>query len=124
MDRPDEMSADRLREELVTFARLLLRLERDGTLLSSPADLQRLLGDLRRKLFAWEVRGVRLLPPGEDTRTEPGPDETSRSGSTDEEGNDAGLRASLRVVREALRREQEMIREWEGLTDDREDEGD
>jgi hypothetical protein len=53
---PSPPSAEELRAELVRFARRVLRLEEEGRLLSSPADLQTVLGELRRRLFEWEVR--------------------------------------------------------------------
>ena len=56
MPTPDEISDDQLREELVSFARLILLLDRKGALLDRSASVLRLLGDLRRMVFAWEVR--------------------------------------------------------------------
>jgi hypothetical protein len=53
---PGAPSADDLRGDLVRFARKVLALEAEGRLLDSPADLQTVLGELRRRLFAWEVR--------------------------------------------------------------------
>jgi len=53
---PSPPSEEELRAELVRFARRVLRLEEEGRLLSSPADLQTVLGELRRRLFEWEVR--------------------------------------------------------------------
>mgnify|MGYP007032587381 CR=1 FL=1 len=45
-----------LREALVRFARRILSMEEEGRLLASPGDLQVVLGELRRRLFEWEVR--------------------------------------------------------------------
>jgi len=53
---PPPPAAEELRAELVRFARRLLELEEAGRLLDSPADLQTVLGELRSRLFAWEVR--------------------------------------------------------------------
>lgn len=57
-------SAEELRAELVRFARRLLELEEAGRLLDSPADLQTVLGELRSRLFAWEVRRAAELGRG------------------------------------------------------------
>ena len=56
-------SVERVRLELVLFADLILRLEKESRLAESlPFVLER-LGDLRRLLFDYEVRGTeRLLP--------------------------------------------------------------
>jgi len=142
MGKYDDISEARLRGDLVAFARLLLRLERDGVLLKSPADLQRLLGELRRKIFAFEVRGPRLplssggasKPPADTSGPEFADTEGERSEGTGSMGagggesaadgapgslgetdpGEATLRASWKVVREAMKREEEMIREWDG----------
>jgi hypothetical protein len=53
---PPPPSEEELRAELLRFARGILRLEEEGRLLASPADLQTVLGELRRRLFEWEVR--------------------------------------------------------------------
>jgi hypothetical protein len=57
-------TGEELRAELVRFARRLLELEEAGRLLDSPADLQTVLGELRRRLFAWEVRKSAELGSG------------------------------------------------------------
>jgi hypothetical protein len=102
MGRQEEMSEDQLREELVSFARLILLLDRKDALLDRSASVLRLLGDLRRMLFAWEVRVTDRDSPTQARR--PGalaPDEPS-----------------ARIVREALEREEELRRELEGDTMD------
>ncbi len=53
-----------LRTDLVRFARGILERDAAGRLLDSPADLQTVLGELRRRLFAYEVRFA--SPPPED----------------------------------------------------------
>jgi hypothetical protein len=118
MGKYDDISPDRLRADLIAFAHLILRLESEEGILASPAELQRLLGDLRQKLFAYEVRSSRF---GRDQGESPGGSvPTSRDGSGDQD--DPVLRQSLRVVREALRRREEMEREWLGSAlDDDED---
>ena len=149
MGRYDDISAARLRGDLVAFARLLLRLDREGALLESPAELQRLLGELRRKIFAFEVRAPRLplgsagarKPPSDASgpefadSTEGSPEETRSRDSTEEpsaqggsppspgriDPADAIRRESRKVVREAMKREEEMIREWDGKSGNDED---
>ena len=108
MGKYDDISPERLRSDLVGFARFVLRLEEEGRILHSAAQLQKLLGELRQKLFAYEIRSshLNLEPP------------RSRSGdvaSAAREGDaDPVVRDSLRVVREALRRTEEMLQEWQG----------
>jgi hypothetical protein len=79
-------------------------------LLVSPADLQKILGELRQKLFAWEIRCSRHLGQADDTDDT---GEGQREGTAAGEGPDA----SMRVVREALERQKQMIREWSGEAD-------
>lgn len=98
MGRHEEMSEDRLREELVSFARLILLLDRKDALLDRSASVLRLLGDLRRMVFAWEVRVTDRAGPARIRR--PGPLEPDEP--------------SARIVREALEREEELRRELEG----------
>jgi hypothetical protein len=82
-------SEDELRAELLRFARRILRLEDEGRLLASPADLQTVLGELRRRLFEWEVRRASEL--GGAASGAPG-------------------RSSDQVVREALEADEELRR--------------
>jgi len=89
-------SAEELRAELVRFARRLLELEETGRLLDSPADLQTVLGELRSRLFAWEVRRTSDL--GRDPRV---------PGSVD----------SSKVVREAREAADALRRELDADTD-------
>lgn len=110
----DDITPERLRSDLVSFAELLLRLDREDGLLRSAAEIQRLIGELRQKLFAYEIRSSRLLPE----RTE-GMD---RGESRVDE--DPLVRQSLKVIREALRREEEMLKEWEGIVPQEEDRDD
>jgi len=115
----DDISESRLRADLVAFAQLILRLDAENGVLASPADLQRLIGDLRQKLFAYEVRTSRLAtdPP------EGLPVLDSPSTRAVREAEDPVLRESLKVVREALRRREEMVREWDGTPAEEQDEG-
>ncbi len=116
MGQYDDIDADRLRADLKRFAELLLRLDEEDGLLTSPSDLLTIMGELRQKLFAYEVRCSHLLGTGE------------ASASSDERATDASTSASeaesesRRIVREARERHKEMIREWspppDGDTDD------
>jgi uncharacterized alpha-E superfamily protein len=81
----------------VRFARRLLELEETGRLLDSPADLQTVLGELRSRLFAWEVRRTSDLL-GRDPRV---------PGSVD----------SSKVVREAREAADALRRELDADTD-------
>ncbi len=53
----------RLKQELLNLAAAIRRLDEEGELLHASPELIRLMGDLRRKLFEYEVRCTeRLLP--------------------------------------------------------------
>lgn len=98
MGKYDNIPPERIRESLLRFALLVVRLERESVLLDAIPELQSLMGDLRRMLFAYEVRRA---PEVEDAdRTEEPEDEP--------DGAD-----SLRIVQEALEREREFLRELE-----------
>jgi hypothetical protein len=116
MGQYDDISEERLRADLVRFAELLLRLEEEGGLLVSPADLQKIMGELRQKLFAWEIRCSRHLGQGDDT------DAAGEDGRPAGEGAGEAPDASIRVVREAMERQKQMIREWSGEADRESDE--
>lgn len=84
-------SPDALRADLRHFAQLVLRLEQDGVLLDATPQLLKLLGDLRAKLFAYEIRSA-----GRFRR-----DDRQRIADDSE-----------RIVREALERARDAEREW------------
>ena len=105
MGQYDDISEEQLRADLVRFAELLLRLEEEGGLLVSPADLQKILGELRQKLFAWEIRCSQHLGQADDT-------DEAGEGQGEETAAGEGPDASMRVVREALERQKQMIRDW------------
>jgi hypothetical protein len=96
----DEIRPDHLRADLVRFAELILRLEKNNLLLRSAPEIQRLIGDLRQKLFAYEVRSTTDFP--------------SLTPHVEEEEDDPLIRESLRVVREAMERQREITDEWGG----------
>ncbi|MCL7956398.1 MAG: hypothetical protein M8860_03925 [marine benthic group bacterium] len=96
-DRPDEKpesgppSEERVRLELVLFADLVLRLEKEGRLAEAlPFVLER-LGDLRRLLFDYEVRGTERLLPIEDPLE----------------------REARRIIREVEESRRRMLGEWD-----------
>lgn len=63
MGQYDDIDPDVLRADLKHFAGLILQLDQDGKLLDATPRILGVLGDLRAKLFAYEVRATgRLLP--------------------------------------------------------------
>lgn len=100
MGRYDDITPEQLRTKLLRFARLVLKLEEKDMLLEKSPALLKLLGELRQMLFAWEVRGTRNLTPREDE------DEDGSTGP--ETPEDEEVRESLRIVQEALEREEEL----------------
>jgi hypothetical protein len=58
MGRYDGISDYQLRSEVARFARILQRMEERGEILDRTADIMTLLGELRRMVFAWEVRAT------------------------------------------------------------------
>ncbi len=134
MGQYDRISGAQLRADLLRFSELILTLEREGRILRSAAELQHLLGELRQKLFAWEVRASLdpEAPLEQEADEVPGTEgsqshaERGASRRTDPptELDDRQLRQSLRVVREAIQRQSEMAEEWSRpFEDDPEEEG-
>jgi len=104
MGRYDDITPEQARAELLRFAELIQRMDRDQILLRASPRILKLLGELRQMLFAFEIRGARHLG-GKDL---PG------SGLPDTEESPPALdRESLRIVREALEREKELQDELE-----------
>ena len=101
MGKYDDITPDRLRSEILRFARLLLKMEEDGVLLDKTPSVLRMLGELRQMLFAHEVRHTRKLLPSQ------------KPNQTPDQPLDPGLDDSRRVVEEALRREKELQEELE-----------
>lgn len=83
-------SEERVRLELVLFADLVLRLEKEDRLAEALPFILSRLGDLRRLLFDYEVRATERLLPVEDPRE----------------------REARRIVREVEERKREMLEEW------------
>jgi hypothetical protein len=98
MGRHDDITPERLRADLRRFAQLVLRLDEEGRLLEGTPRVMKMMGDLRQKLFAYEVRGAGRLAPSEP---EVDPDSPE-------------VQDSLRIVEEALRRAREAEGEWGG----------
>lgn len=99
MGKYDDIRPDHLRADLVRFAELILRLEKNNLLLRSAPEIQRLIGDLRQKLFAYEVRSTTEFP-------------SLPMQVEEEEEEDPMIRESLRVVKEAMDRQREIFDEW------------
>lgn len=91
---PEKIDPEELRRSLLRLAALIQRLDEKGRLLEGAPRLLRLMGDLRSKIFDYEVRSTgRLLPKNEI------PPEV--------------LEAE-RIVQEAIQRQEEAEQEWEG----------
>ena len=103
MGKYDDITPERLRSEMLRFARLILKMEEEGVLLDKTPSVLRLLGELRQMLFAHEVRYTKKLLPPEKVEEQP------------QEREDPGLEDSRRIVEEALRREKELQEELEKL---------
>lgn len=116
MGRYDDITPEKLRAELLRFAELIQRMDRDDLLLRSSPRILKMLGELRQMLFAYEIRGARHLG-GKDL---PGPQAPS---GVEEPPPGIDL-ASWRVVQEALQREKELQEELERRLLDRQEEQD
>ena len=103
MGRYDDIDPEEVRRQMVRVARLILRMDDEGRLLREAPRLQKLLGDLRQRLFAYEVRCTADLGPVETS------DEDEGAGA--EDVDDPVLSESLRIVREALERQRELTEE-------------
>jgi hypothetical protein len=68
--RYDDISDARLRHEVQRFARILQRMEEQDEVLDRTADILTLLGELRRMVFAWEVRSTFRGEEGAETEAE------------------------------------------------------
>jgi hypothetical protein len=112
MGKYDDITPAQLRAELVRFGRLVLKMEETGILLERSPTLLKMLGELRQMLFAYEVMHTGNLVPTEEKRQERERLQERILGPRAEE-EDAMVRESLRVVREALEREQELQDEIE-----------
>lgn len=112
MGRHDDITEDRLRDELVSFARLILLLDRKDALLDRSASILRLLGEMRQMVFAWEVRVTDREAPPQPRRPAADPLPADADPPVDD--------LSSRIVREAIARERELLEElgWDDPDDD------
>ncbi len=90
----DDISPEDLRIDLRRFAELIVSLDEDGTLLDATPRLLKVLGDLRAKIFAYEVRVTGRLYPRDE-------EETSKE-----------IEDTRRIVDEAIERFNEAESEW------------
>ncbi|HEX7117552.1 MAG TPA: hypothetical protein VF212_02110 [Longimicrobiales bacterium] len=90
----DDISPEDLRADLRRFAELILSLDGEDRLLEATPRLLKVLGDLRAKIFAYEVRVTGRLFPREDDAA-PGEIQDAR-----------------RIVEEAIERFDEAEDEW------------
>jgi hypothetical protein len=97
----DNILPDDLRADLRRFAELILDLDAHHQLLEATPRLLKVLGDLRAKIFAYEVRSTGRLFPKEEGENEPKRDKDAPA-----------LDESRRIVEEAIRRLEEMEKEW------------
>ncbi|HSM03508.1 MAG TPA: hypothetical protein VK858_02755 [Longimicrobiales bacterium] len=95
MGRYDDISDSKLRYEVQRFARILQRMEENGEVLDRTADILTLLGELRRMVFAWEVRST--------FHRDDEPEGDGGGAGTDPDSDTA------RIVREARQQEAEFL---------------
>ncbi|MGD2067352.1 MAG: hypothetical protein PVI57_01605 [Gemmatimonadota bacterium] len=96
----DDITPEQLRKRLARFARLVLKLEERGDLLERSPAIMKLMGELRRMLFAYEVRCTGNLLPRKGEEEADAPAEM--------EDTDPSIEDSARIVQEALEREREL----------------
>ena len=94
MGKYDNIEPETLRADLLRFASFIQRLDAEDRLLDGIPRLLRLLGDLRQKLFAYEVRAVSRLEPREEAES-------------------PAVSEAKRIIEDAIRRERDMISEWD-----------
>ena len=96
MGQYDNIGEGQLRKDLLRLASLIRKLQDEGRLLEQIPRLMKIFGDLRQKMFAYEIRAVESLIPKDE--------EESRQ-----------IEESRRIAREALKSEQARLKEWETL---------
>jgi hypothetical protein len=91
--KPDQIDPKELRQQLIDLARAIIELEEQGDLLEATPELIKIMGDLRARLFEYEVRFTGRLFAEEDDVPE--------------------VLEAQRIVDEAARRlEEEEEEEW------------
>lgn len=88
----DDITPEALRSDLRHFAELILRLDAADRLLEATPRLLKVLGDLRAKIFAYEVRMTGKLFPREEESAE--------------------IADARRIAEEAIERMGEAEHEW------------
>ena len=96
MGQYDNIGEEQLRRDLLRLATLIRKLQDEGRLLEEIPRLMKIFGDLRQKMFAYEVRAVENFTPKDE--------EESKQ-----------IEESRRIVREALKSERARLEEWETL---------
>lgn len=96
MGQYDNIGEEQLRKDLLLLATLIRKLQDEGRLLEEIPRLMSIFGDLRQKMFAYEIRAVEELIPQDE--------EESKQ-----------IEESRRIVHEALKSEQARLKEWETL---------
>ena len=107
MGQYDNIGADQLRRDLLRLATLIRKLQDEGRLLDEIPRLLKIFGDMRQKMFAYEIRAAEDLVPKDE--------EESRL-----------IEESRRIVEEALESERVRMEEWRTLwspESDSEDDG-
>ena len=102
MGRYDDISDARLRYEIQRFARILQRMEEKDEVLDRTADILTLLGELRRMVFAWEVRCTFRGEESESAEDSRSPEAEKRPGGHPESDSE-------RIVREAREQHSEFL---------------
>lgn len=93
-DEGKKVDPERLKTELLDLAAAIQRLDEEGELLHASPELIRQMGDLRRKLFEYEVRCTKRLLPRKELPE---------------------VLEAQRIVRDAARRLQEEDDRWRRL---------
>ena len=100
----DDITPEELRAELLRFADMIQRMDREQLLLRASPRILKALGELRQMLFAFEIRGALHLGDKH------GPESSAAHGGDPATSLDLD---SPRIVREALEREWELPGELE-----------
>lgn len=112
MGRYDDITDEQLRSEIARFARILQRMEAKDEILDRTADILNLLAELRRMVFAWEVKCT-FSEEGE-AETASREDVVSGSSRSRKRKPPKGESDGERIVREARELEERLRRDLEG----------
>lgn len=100
-EQGNKVDPKKLRQELLNLAVAIRRLDQEGELLHASPELIRRMGDLRRKLFEYEVRCTERLLPREELPE---------------------VLEAQRIVREAAQQLEEEDEKWRHLFEEPEEE--